>query len=191
MKIVIDIDEVVADFHGTFLDYYNLKYCKKVCLEDITEYKSLVFGDSRKEIADIFIEFFKSDDFNKMKLIKGALDGISFLDDNFDIVFVTARMELLKDRTFDFFKRFFPDRNFEIIFVGDDMFDGDKLGICQEFGCDLIIEDKGETCFDFAEKGIKSILIDKPWNQDFEHENICRCLNWDEIVLKIKEMKDE
>jgi uncharacterized HAD superfamily protein len=189
MKIVVDIDEVVVDFHEVFLNYYNLKYGKNIYLGDIMEYKSPIFGKSKKETFDIFNKFFNSDDFSKIGLKKGAFEGINFLDDNFDIIFVTARMKSLKSKIFEFFNKFFPDRNFNIIFVGDDIFNGDKFEICQGFRCDLIIEDKGEICLDFAEKGMRLILVDKPWNQKFEHENISRCRDWDEILVKVKELR--
>ena len=187
MKIGIDIDEVVADFYGTFLSYYNLRYNKKVCFEDLLEYKANIFGEDREKIDNIFNEFFKSDDFDKIELKEGAFEGISFLDDNFDIVFVTARCCSLKHKTFNFFNKFFPGRNFDIVFIGDDSFNMDKFNICKSLECDLIIEDKGETCLDFAKKGAISILLDKPWNQGIEHSNIYRCFSWSEIVEKVNE----
>ena len=55
-----------------------------------------------------------------------------------------------------------------------------KIGI--DLGIDFMIEDDRKHSKNCAEKGIKCFLIDKPWNQNFEHENVIRVNGWNEIL---------
>ena len=95
------------------------------------------------------------------------------------------------ESTINFLKKIFLEKDYEIHFSGD-IYEGRKLKdeICNDLNLDLIIEDSPYYSKNCAEKGIKVLLLDKPWNQNCEHENIIRVNNWKEVLEKIKEMGD-
>ncbi len=50
-----------------------------------------------------------------------------------------------------------------------------------------MIEDTKEHSELCAKDGIKTFLLDKPWNQHcVEHENIIRVKDWNEILERLK-----
>lgn len=57
-----------------------------------------------------------------------------------------------------------------------------KAEICLAEGIPILIEDHKDYSLSCAEKGIKVILFDKPWNRDFEHDNITRVAGWNEAL---------
>ena len=66
----------------------------------------------------------------------------------------------------------------------------DKLTFAKENNIDLIIEDSYETCKEFADNGIKSILMTTKMNEQIDAGNIPRVNNWNEIYDIIKQLGD-
>ena len=51
-----------------------------------------------------------------------------------------------------------------------------------------LIEDAAEHANDCAEKGIKVILINRPWNlNERVHPNVKRAENWEEVLKHLEE----
>jgi len=155
MKIAVDIDDVVANFMETFLVYYNLKMGKSVRIEEVKNYDCRVLMEDRVEFVKFVRGFFESEYFAGVGLERGAFEGINFLDDNHDVIFITSRPEDYAEGTKAFFKKYFPERDFEILFVGGNDFKGDKGAVCKRLGIDLIIDDSFENCADCVGVGVR------------------------------------
>jgi uncharacterized protein len=125
-----------------------------------------------------------------LEVIEGSIEGLDLLDKNHELIFITSRHISNKEQTHAFFKKYFPNKEFKIIFSGDAWGNAkSKAEICVEEGCDLMIEDNHKYALSCAEKGIKSILIEKPWNKEKEdNENIIRVKDWKEILEKVEEL---
>ena len=67
----------------------------------------------------------------------------------------------------------------------------DKYMACLKLDVDVMVEDKPEVALFLAEKGIKILLFDAPYNKDLKHENITRVYSWDECYDHINKMKKE
>jgi len=52
------------------------------------------------------------------------------------------------------------------------------------------IEDKMSCCLEGVDAGHKCILIDQPWNKDFDDRRIEKCQDWDAIVAYINTVLD-
>ena len=191
MKIGIDIDEVLCETVRSFLKVVEVKKGIKKNFEDIFSYNlHEVFGISKGEILDLFEGFFK-ESFNSLKLIEGAREGVRFLEKNHELFFITNRCNSIKEETLEFLEKFVPDPKTH--FSGE-VYDGQgesKAEICKNLGIGVIVEDNGVNSIDYAKKGVKVLLLDKPWNQGCEHENIFRCNDWRKILEKIAEMECE
>lgn len=62
-----------------------------------------------------------------------------------------------------------------------------KSEICGELGISIFIEDNSSYALDCAKKGIKVLLLDKPWNKNYEkHPNIIKVNSWEEILERLK-----
>jgi len=196
MKIGIDIDDVLAEFARGYLEKYKEKYGKEVKFEDIFSFdlwKPL--GISKQESIELADSYYDSPEFDNIDLVEGAFEIIKKLNKEHKLFFITSRPLKIKDKTNLFLNKYFSDINFELVFSND--FFGSqrksKSEICRELGIGLLIEDNKSYSLDCAKKGIKVFLFDKPWNKNFEHENVERVYSWNEILerLKVERLKDE
>ena len=64
----------------------------------------------------------------------------------------------------------------------------DKLTFAKDNNIDLIIEDSYETCKEFIDNGMKSILMTTRMNEQIIDKNIIRVKDWNEIYNIIKNM---
>ncbi|MCK4650497.1 hypothetical protein KAT36_04680 [Candidatus Pacearchaeota archaeon] len=187
MKIAIDIDEVLCETMKSFLDFVRENKGIEKDFEDIFSHNLWeVFEVEEKEINEIFYEIFIYG--GSLDLISGAKEGVENLSRNNELFFITSRSMNYFDKTKDFIVKNFISKP-QLYFSGDLYGDGKtKDEICEDLEIKLIIEDNGETSLKYAENGLNVLLLDKPWNQKFEHENIFRCFSWDDILEKIREL---
>ena len=193
MKIGVDIDEVVVEFFKKYLKLFNKRFGKNLIFEDIVKYEIWDLTDvSQEETLRVLDEFGSSESFFRIQLVKGAKEVLDEFFKSHEIFFITSRPEKAKEQTWKFFEERFQNSPFKIIFSGD-MFGGNKtkFEICKELGIPILIEDRRKYALDCAQNGIRVLLMDKPWNQNCEHENLVRVKSWKEIMEKIGEMKSE
>ncbi len=192
LKIGIDIDDVLVDTSNEFMNFYN----KKGLNLKLEEIRSFYFWDgmSKEKITEMFFEFNNSFGFKKIEFIDFAKEGVYSLKDKGNIWFITSRPIRIKEETISFICENFNKDNFEdILFSGKSHPQGKTKGdLCVELNLDIFIEDRVKYALDCAEKGVKVLLMNKPWNQHCpEHENIIRVNDWNEVLEKIKEIEEE
>lgn len=192
LRIGIDIDEVIVKFTEYFLDFCKKKGLNPPLFEEIDKYHlHSFFNMAEEEIYELYKEFNKTKENVEFDFIPFAKESINELSKNHELIIITARQGYLQEYTFNFFKKHFPNINFNIIFTGD-IFGGkkNKNEVCVEKNIDYLIEDRRKIVKDCAEAGVKSFLLDKPWSQNCEHDNIIRVKDWNEILEKIKEFEN-
>ena len=167
MKIGIDIDEVLAKFVDSYLQIYNFKYNKNINTKDMFTYDLWVpLKISRDEAVSITNELFNSDLYDKIGVIEGSQEGVRRLAKDNELYIITARPIFAKEKTKEFFNKYYQDIKFSMYYTGD-FFNGAmiKSELCSKKGIDYMIEDNAEIVLDCSKKGINTILFDKPWNQ--------------------------
>ncbi len=192
MKIGIDIDEVMAEFVKGYMDFVERTRGEKVDFENIFSYDLWkVLKISREKAFEIAEEFADSGEFDNIQLVEGCKKGVEKISQNNKIFFITARPLNLKKKTKFFLEQNLPNTNFKLLFSGDIHPNNSlkKHDICKMHGVKILIEDNGEQAVRYASKGIKIILLDKPWNKNYVHENIFRAKDWEEIIIKINDLK--
>jgi len=192
MIIGVDIDEVLADMTTYFFKFHNEKYGTNVKREDVFSYHLWeVVGGTREEITKKFYEFYASKHFLEMTTIPGSQKHLKLLSDKYEVHLITARPNDIQKETFLWIKKFFPFKDFEIHFTNH-WGSGEgkartKGEICKELGIEIMIEDSLAYSKEMAEKGIKVLLMDCPWNQsDDLPENVIRVHSWEEAVEVIE-----
>ena len=184
-KIGIDIDEVVAEFMKSYLEFHNKKNNTSFCLDDLTDYHLWKCGvhNSKEESIRAIIEFQNSPFFDDITLIEGAKSGIEFLSQKYSVFFVTSRPSDLREKTERFFHNNFPKNGYHFIFSGEIYGGKTKSEICNEEKIKLMIDDNAEYALSCAKSGIKTFLFDKPWNKHYEkHNNLIKVKNWGELL---------
>ena len=188
MKIGIDIDEVLADFMGSFLKYYNKTYNTELKRTDFKEYSLWsTLGGTKKESGDILDGFFRTKDFELVDVVEGAQGGIKTLSKDNDLIVITARPIETYNKTVDWLDKNFPNKFSSIEFSKD--WDEDKNSrwnkkdICLEKNIDVLFEDNLVYAKECSESEIDVKLFDCPWNQiDILPEKITRIYSWNDAI---------
>jgi len=199
MLIGIDLDEVLADFTGAFVKYYNDSYGTNLTREQFftLEYGKVLNLNS-EETHKRITEFGNSEYFLEIQPVRDSIEGINFLSQGNKIVVVTARNEELYGRFIygksrSWVDKYFEDKFSDVFFAHNPYF-GDKMpktkaDICSELGINLMIDDSPRFVEDISSKsnGTSVFLFDCPWNQSSDlNKNITRVYGWKEIVNKIE-----
>jgi DNA polymerase II large subunit len=188
MKIGIDLDDVVVDYVGGLLDFYNKKFNKNLQFQDWKKYSfSEAFEKTKKEESELIKDFQNTELFNCLKFVKGAEKAINKLAQKYELFLITSREEEVREHTEKFIEKLFPDVCFFIHHskAPEQEIGKTKADFCKNSKITFLIEDNPKYAKECAEKGTKVLLLDKPWNQNCEGENIIRLDNWNEILNKI------
>jgi uncharacterized HAD superfamily protein len=193
MKIGIDLDDILADFFPSFLNFYNRTHQKHFSIADITNFHIWKIGIGRtKEEAIAFVdEFHDSAHYDLIPPVQGSRESLvelSQLPDS-SLYIITSRPLNYRIKTNKFIQKHFSSIPLAV-YYSHDFNNGEgpkKSEICQRLEVDFFVED----CFAYAkscsEKGLNVLLLDKPWNQNEElPKNITRVHNWQEILQQIK-----
>jgi uncharacterized HAD superfamily protein len=188
MKIGIDLDDVVFEFTRELLKEYNLHYSTNFKFEDVFSYYfSEVLKNSPEEIMFFIKTIFNKDKNQNLSLCDGAKDSIITLAKKHEIYFITSR--IIQEGTQESLNAHFSSVPFNLIFSANPYAGtpGKTKGeICLEAGIKIMIEDSKKHAEECSSKGIKTILIHKPWNIQANSENLIRVNNWNEIVNLIQ-----
>lgn len=170
MKIGVDLDGVVFDFAGAFLNYCNIKYGTNNHPADCTEWN---FQDCANIhlTEQMVLESF--DDFNKYRMwqsmdvfpdVKESLCALEAMGNK--IIYITHRMEGSERPTLKaIIKHGLPIHG--IFFCETSK---EKADICRKMDIPLAIDDKYDTIKEYEEAGIIGVLMGAPYNERIEHK---------------------
>ena len=190
MKIGVDMDEVIVDYIGGFLEDYNELNGADVKLEDILSYnlwENDFFGWGKEDTLEAVGEFNDSNGLGRLRLMDGVEEGLQKLAKGNEFYLITSRLEELRDRTEDYLSRKKLREMFSGIYFTSEFSDERvrKVDVGKRLGLDLMIDDNKRYAQEFVEEGIRCLLYDMPWNQSFEMEGVVRVYNWSDVVREV------
>jgi uncharacterized HAD superfamily protein len=164
-RLGFDIDGVVADIMTTFLDMAQERYGPHpFSYEDITTfYLEDCLGFDPSMVAALIRELIDRPHELPVEPFPQAVPVLSRLSEEVPLVFVTARdrsgpIQLWLNRTL----APVPSRSIWVMATGDP---DTKLHYLRAHAIQYFVEDRLETCFDLARKGITPIVFAQPWNR--------------------------
>jgi 5'(3')-deoxyribonucleotidase len=188
MKIGIDVDDVLADFMNCFLKYYNKTYDTKFKRENFKSFSLWkTIGGTREISTEIIKDFFKSEYFDSMDMVKGSQYGVKKLSKNNELIVVTSRPLKIYNETVDWLDKYFPNEFSSIEFskdwIGKPNNKWRKKDICLAKNIDVLFEDNIAYARGCAKEGIEVKLFDCPWNQEkIRSAKINRVYCWEDAV---------
>lgn len=199
MKIGIDIDDTTFNTINSMIKYADI-YDAKMHGNKKKEnsfgyiknryYLSEIYDWDEKTKFDFFEKYYKNV-LEECVMLPNANSIIQKLkDEGNEIHFVTARLMIIencdsKKITIDSLKRYnipYDSLNMQI---------SDKLDFFKKNNLDICIEDSFETCKQFEENGIKSVLMTSKMNERIDSGTITRVNSWNELYEEIQKYKHE
>lgn len=202
MVIGIDIDDTLTNTSELLLAYaqkYDYEVLKRKETLDKRKVYSIINGGSleygmnwTKKQADDFKDMFHSLVLENAPIKPFAKEVIhQLIGEGNQIIFVTARNNI-GDRIKDSYmtsKKLLDKNNIEYHKIITEC--NDKLLVCQENHIDLFIDDKIETCLELEKGKIHSLLMNTPFNNPKEEQNIVRVFSWIDLYYKVQEIKEK
>jgi 5'(3')-deoxyribonucleotidase len=190
-RIAVDIDGVLADYHSPFVRFYNARNRTNFNVDDLLGYDFWrAFKTSEEESERAIRDFFFSEGFEGINPIKDSQNSTWLLSQKNTLAIITARPDYVKERTLKWTDRYFPRIFSDVHFTSQFGGNGSrkkKYDFCLDYNYELIIEDVAEYANDCAEKGVKSFLMNRPWNRNFSlHPLVQRVNDWSEILQILK-----
>jgi len=174
----VDIDEVVADFMGSFLDFYNSVSGKAYKKQDITRYELWkVLNCTQSDLVSLIYEFHKTPFFKSIKPIEGSTKGIAFLKSKYRLHAITSRQKEIVRETTEWIEYYFKSCFESIEFTDDNALNRKllkKSSVCNSLGITTLIEDRDSYAEECANKGIRVILLDRPWNRKYKEGGLVK-----------------
>lgn len=190
MKIAIDIDDVLANFLPTLLDFHNTTYKTNYEKEHFKTFHLWeTWGGTREEAIDKVFHFYETEEFKNIAVIEGAKDAVKLLKQNHELIVVTARPEDLRSKTEEWISTHFPGLFSDIHIANRFSKSGPqttKALLCEKHGADMLIDDSLDYALECVAPHRKILLFDNPWNQHPElPTGIHRVRSWEEIQKMI------
>jgi len=166
MIIGCDIDGVVADYMGTFLKYFNIKYKRSITKENLNKW---AFWE-QEELYVTKDQFLSAmDDFNEYRMWQSiephecAREALCSLDSGMNCIFYITTRPLGSERaTLKFILRNgLPIRG--IYFCSED---NEKVSVAKQINASVVIDDKVSIINKYIESGIPCIAIENECNKE-------------------------
>lgn len=180
LKIAVDLDGVVWDIMGVFIDIYNRLYKEDVCIEDVDGW--YYFPQERFEVVypltlPRIMEYPVIDEFIYSYLL--------VLNNRYDVKILTAELNPI-----DSLEEKLKSLNIIKGCQYNEIIKTDPKDSKLSYNFDVYIDDKpclAKEILKFPKRYL--LLYDQPWNRDVNiknFNNVWRVCRWEEIMLAIR-----
>ena len=132
-------------------------------------------------------EVYSRDTTLRLPAVPGALEAISKLQKNDQLVVITARTEDMLDSARTWLSKHFETSNLKIIGVSVDK--TQKAEVCHKQGVQVLVDDDERHLYDALALGILVILFKPSAPVQFSTDRIQVCRSWDRIILYLRRLK--
>lgn len=200
MRIGIDIDETLAVFMPTFIDYLRARGVSVPSYEDTHSFNLWEpWKCSREEISKRVVEFYGSDAFRNLPTFPDALRVVPSLAREHELHAITSRCPSTQSLTQEWIRRHFPECFTSVTHT--DQYSASlnsasaqktKGGVSRELGIELFVEDALHHATECASQGIRVLLLPRPWNQGKEvPTHVERVTDWHGVRFYVEKYKNE
>ncbi|MCD6579652.1 hypothetical protein J7L48_09250 [bacterium] len=177
--IGIDIDSVLADSDQVFTKELERITGKKLFRSDNSPFKyEEAFDLDDKTISKFWQDFTAKRGWQKIPVMPNSVETVKRLkNQDYYIIIISARPPKIEAQTKEWLK--INNIYYDELYLTDYK---EKINyITHLSNLKYFIEDHPDFAYQFAEKGVKVLLFDWPWNKNVSHKNIIRVKNWIEI----------
>lgn len=189
--IAFDIDDVLMPHFGDLIAWYNHEYGTKLTMFDNHATNPRNWGTD--DVGDAIRRvhgFFETQQFLNSLPFVGAVNVLTHLHKQYELIVVTARDMFLEPGTRDWLDKHFEGLFSETYFTARYSLDGgrrDKLDVLKASGVSYFVDDSYENVLPAVRSGVHGVIFgDYEWNRiekvpEALVGNLTRCNNWTEI----------
>ncbi len=182
-EIGFDFDGVIANTGATFVRMAKEHHNISITLDEITHFDVESCINMPVEIVDdIFMEIMKDSLATDLLPMKGAVKIINDITTTHKMTVITARSMLTPVE--EWFTHYLPPQaadKINLVAMGDH---NDKVRYARLHNLKYFVDDRAETCIQFAEADFQPIVFDQPWNRG--RHSLPTVSNWDDIGQMLK-----
>ncbi|MDD2620966.1 MAG: hypothetical protein PHC92_09900 [Syntrophomonadaceae bacterium] len=186
MKIGIDIDNTITHTTEMIMHYARI-FGEEKKLNTTPDPRYYYLEDALgwdSATSNFFLDNYLSKIYKEMQPKEKAVEVIKQLKEEHELFLITSRNEqfpLVKEVTLEWLGQYDIAFDQLILNTTANMHHFSKLGVCQEHGVELMIEDHHELALELSQ-AIPVILFDYPYNRHLESGNIIRVSHWNEVI---------
>ncbi len=193
-RIGIDLDDVLADFHTSLMNYHNQMYSTFLKPGDFKTYLfNEVWGGTLEEAIQKVNDFHHSVYFKKISPISDSVSSVDALSRENELFIITSRPIFIKEETEKWLDKFFRNKFSGIFYSSNHYTKAENSGKtksqqCKELKISVLIDDSLDYVKQCPSIGIRGILFgDYPWNQNGNLPlNVFRVKNWKEVLEQLR-----
>lgn len=176
LLIGVDKDDVLVEFNVRLATFHNTYYGTNYNIEDIQSYYlNETWKCNQDEALKRVVRFYHSEEFADLEPVSGAREVLTRLKEKANLIVITARPDYTSERTFKSLEQYYPGLFDGVMFTSTHIGDGPKktkADVCEELGVGVMIDDHYDNLTGCAERGIKSILLRRPWNKKYSDAEV-------------------
>jgi uncharacterized HAD superfamily protein len=186
--IAVDIDDVLVPHVEDLIAWHNREYGTRMTLDQYHSRNPKDWGsDTIEEAIKRVQRFFTTPEFLDARPIDDAAQVLGHLSENYILIVITSRDNIIEDVTNDWLNRHFPEifkaAHFTARFNLEGK-SGKKSVVALDAKAKYLIDDTLENVIEGAEAGLKILLFGNyPWNHADElPPGVTRVKNWQEVL---------
>ena len=177
-EIGFDFDGVIANTARSFINIALQKYDFSFKLEDIVDFDiETCIGMPIEKVNAIFIEIMNDSIATDVLPMQGAIETLGLMAASHRVTIITARPVTTPVENWlshHLASDLLP--NISLTAMGDH---NDKIRYAKEHKLKYFIDDRAETCLQFADAGLQPFVFEQPWNHG--RHTLPTVTNWQDI----------
>ncbi|MCZ8516790.1 HAD hydrolase-like protein [Paenibacillus filicis] len=177
IHIGLDFDDTLMDTRKSIVSVLNKQLKRNIMFDEVMIYEiSELYGQSFEDFQEFFT--INQDELHHMEPYPFLQETLSRFVDKIKFTIMTGRpIEWMESA-----KKWIKENDIMVeSSLCASQFENGKLECAKLNGVSLFIEDHPAHALSLADGGINVLLIDKPYNQECQHERITRVRDWKEI----------
>ena len=186
--IAVDFDDVIGTFNQAYIQHHNDAYgIPQIAYDDVRTFDMTELYDVSQETIVKRVRNFCHTQHHLILPWVGVQDTLRSLNVQYEFHIVTSRCESLRAITenwilehdlSDCFSEAHFTNGFGSIYPGAKR---TKLEMCHEINAVALIEDAPLNALSVMDGGVRVLMPERPWNQDFQHADVIRYTDWEDV----------